>query len=506
MRFTGLSFVKLSPLVIPPTFSSTTFVDNAVPIYGGNWTKVNNWRFSDDPSQYFIGNGFAKETGVFTTKNDGIYIASGFLEVEIPKTVTDVEMRMALNVDTKSASTVDTGNGVSTMVSQCNESCLLHASAVLYLKGQETVSIFVKSNNLSHLKVRNSSMFSLLLVSESLPLPNGLHGMLSTALVINVKGNKQVTGWQIIPSTGGFHGSTGDMSNFLVKSTGIFFMSIVIKFKNLVGMARAFTSIVNIPAITSVFISNSDSTFVLSVSGCMKMSLNSFYTVTVYSETDTAYEILAGSSKSAIFLGSSPEGFTATQARSTTVQLKASSVNYIIGWSTTGKDWLFESGPGFTDRRSYKVQKTGVYYVASNIILSGTFSSSGVHITLTIENDGFIKPEKGLFSSKILKGITTDTLMIAGNVYLEKWTQLKLAILVSEAVTIDMNIDSTLSIVKINKELGVQECKDEGPRIIGKLTPEVLRTSFRKPVSWKCEALGESVTYIWMKDYKVCTG
>ena len=416
-----------------------------------NWTKVNNWRFSENPSQYFIGNGFAKETGVFTTKNDGIYIASGFLEVAIPNTVTDVEMRMALNVDTTSVSIVDTGNGVSTMVSKCNESCLLHASAVLHLKGQETVSVFVKSNNISQLTIRNSSMFSLLLVSESLPLPNGLHGMLSTASVISVKGNKQVTGWHIIPSTGGFHGSTGDLSNFLVKSTGIFFMSIVIKFKNLVGMARAFTSIVNIPAITAAFISNSDSTFVLSVSGCMKMSVDSFYTVTVYSETDTAYEILAGSSKSAIFLGSSPEGFTATQARSTTVQLKASSANYITGWSTTGKDWLFESGPGFADRSSYKVQKTGVYYVVSNIILSGTFSSNGVQITLTIENDGFIKPEKGLFSKKILIGTTTDTLTIAGNVYLEKWTQLKLVILVSQAVTVDMNIDSTLSIVKISK-------------------------------------------------------
>ena len=39
--------------------------------------------------------------------------------------------------------------------------------------------------------------------------------------------------------------------------------------------------------------------------------------------------------------------------------------------------------------------------------------------------------------------------------------------------------------------------------MIGKLTPEVLRTSYKKPVSWQCNALGASVTYSWMKDYKV---
>ena len=416
-----------------------------------NWTKLNSWHFSESPSQYFIGTGFSKEAGVFTTKNDGIYIVSGFLEVDIPIKVGAVEMKIALNADTTSVSIVDAGNGVNTMVPQCNESCLLHASGVLFLKGQETVSIFVKSNDLSQLRIKNSSMFSLLLVSQSLPLPNGLHGMLSASMPVAVKGNKQVTGWQIVPSTGGFFGSTGSMSSFPIKTPGVFFMSIVIKFKNLIGLAHAFTSIVNIPAIKVVVESISDLTFVLSVSGCMKMTADSFYTVTVYSETDTSYEILAGSSKSAVYLGSNPDGFMATQSKSTTLQLTTNSVNYIFDWSTTGKEWLFESGSGFSDRRSYIVQKTGVYYITSHIIISGTFNSSGVHLTLAIEKNGFIRPEQGLCAKRTIRGTTTDTLTIAGNVRLEKWTQLKLVILTSQTVTINMNIDSTFSIVRISK-------------------------------------------------------
>ena len=391
---------------------------------------------------------------MFTTKNDGIYIVSGFLNVEVPTKVAAVEMRIAMNVDATRVSTANAGNGVSTIVPQCNESCPLHASAVVFLKARETVSMVVKSNDLSQLTIKNSSMFSLLLVSQSLPLPNGLHGILGAPLAVSVKGNKQVIGWEIVPSTGGFFGSTGDMNSFLIKSTGVYFMAIVIKFKSLLGLVRAFTSIVNIPAITVAIESKSDSTLVMSVSGCMKMTSTSFYTVTVYSETDTSYEILAGSSKSAVFLGSNPEGFTAAQSRSATLQLQPNTVNYISGWSTTGKDWLFESGTGFADRLSYKVQTTGIYYIASHVIIVGTFSnSSGIELTLAVEYDGFIKPEKGLFAKRTIRGTTTDTLTIAGNVYLEKWAQLKLVILVSQAVSVLINIDSTYSIVKISELL-----------------------------------------------------
>ena len=400
-----------------------------------------------------IGNGFSKKTGVFTATRNGIYIVSGLLDVETINLLTSIEMKIALNSNTSNVSTSDSGNGITTLKSRCNQTCILYASGVIALKSQETVSILVQTNGVNQLMIKKASSFSLLLISESLPLPNGMHGMLSSSLLVNVKGNKQLTGWQILPSTGGFFGSTGDMNSFPIKSTGIFFVSINIKFKNLLGIAKAFASIVNIPAITSVIESKSDSTFVLSVSGCMKMAAGSFYTVTVYSETDTNFEILAGSSKSAVFLGSNVEGFTATQSRTTTLSLKPNSVNDITGWSTSGKDWLYESGPGFADRRSYIVQTTGIYYVVSHVIISGSFNSTGVYVTLAVERDGFVKPENGLYAKHLIKGRTTQTLVIAGNVYLAKLTQLKLVVMVSQALNVEMNIDSTFSIVKTSELL-----------------------------------------------------
>ena len=68
----------------------------------------------------------------------------------------------------------------------------------------------------------------------------------------------------------------------------------------------------------------------------------------------------------------------------------------------------------------YKVQTTGIYYIASHVIIVGTSSnSSGVQMTLAVEYDSFIKPEKGLFAKRTIRRTTTDTLTIAGNVYLE---------------------------------------------------------------------------------------
>lgn len=398
-----------------------------------------------------VGDGFSKETGVFTAKTDGIYLVSGFIETGSLKMASTIEMKVSLNADVTRPSVFNAGDGISTVISNCTDSCVLHVSGAISLKEKETVAMFIKSNEISSIELKNSSTFSLLLVSEAFPLPNGMHAFLASPLVINVKGNKQIPGWQLLPSAGGFFGSTGDVNSFLIQRTGIFFLSINIKFRNLHGLVRAITSIANIPAITSITKSVSDSVFTMSVSGCIKMLSGSLYTITVYSETDVNYEILPGSSRSAVFLGTSPEGFTATQSETLTLSLSPSSVHHLIGWSTIGKDWLFESGSGFSDKRSFVAQTTGVYYVVSHVIISGAFNSTGAYVTLGVERDGFIMPEKGLYTMQLIKGTTTSTLVIAGNTYLEKWTQLKLVMKVSVALTIEVNIDSTFSIVKTSK-------------------------------------------------------
>lgn len=406
---------------------------------------------SETEAQYLVGNGYSKETGVFTVKHDGIYLVSGFVAVEAPGVVASIEMKITLKSDAARTSISDAGIGIGTVVSNCNGTCPLYASGVVSLKAKDTVAIFIKSSAGSHVVIKRSSSLSVVLVSEAFPLPNGMHSVVNSPIPITVKGNKQVSGWKLVPSAGGFFGSTGDMNSFLIRSTGVYFVSLNVRFRGLLGLTRAITSIVNIPAITSVINSESDAEFVLSVSGCMKMTSGSFYTATVYSETDLNYEITVGSSRSALFLGTSPEGFTATQSKSTVLKLTASSIHYITGWSTTGKDWLYESGSGFGDRRSFIVQRTGTYYVASHVILKASFNASGVNLTLAIERNGFIRPENGLYTRKMAKGATTTTLVISGNVYLEQWTQLKLAISVSDGVEVEMNIDSTFSIVKLSK-------------------------------------------------------
>ena len=58
-------------------------------------------------------------------------------------------------------------------------------------------------------------------------------------------------------------------------------------------------------------------------------------------------------------------------------------------------------------------------------------------------------------------------------------------------------------IFHVDKDLSEQKDVDNGPNIIGHLNPEVLRTSYKKPVGWTCEAVGASVTYGWMKNYNV---
>ena len=412
---------------------------------------MDDWKTSLTNTQLLIGNGFSKPSGVFKVQNSGVFIISGFLETESTKASPSVEMKISVNGDDTNVTTTRPGNGLSTVNSKCNRSCVLFASGVFSLATLNTVAVFVKSNEALQLEIKNSSMFSISFVAESFPLPNGMFGQLTSVQPVKVKGNKQITGWQLSPTSGNFFGSTGNMDSFYIQNSGIYFVSITIMFRNLVGMTKAFTSLVNIPSITSMLKQDSNSIFTLSVTGCMKINSGSSYTVTVFSETDSDFEILSGSSKSAIFLGSSVIGFTATQSATKSLTLFPGKASVVSGWTILGKDWLFESGSGFRDRISYLVPETGVYYVSSQIIVSLNTNSTEVTLSLGVLLDGFRKRENGLYSSTSVNGLVTETLPISGSLFLQKWTQLKLVMFASRTATVDISIDSTYSIVKTSK-------------------------------------------------------
>lgn len=413
---------------------------------------MTNWVTSETQVQNLIGAGYSKANGFFTAQTNGIYIVSGFLETGTTSLSPTVQMKIALNANLSSVTAPNYGQGLTTLNSDCNKSCTLHTSGVMSLKVSDTVALFVSSNDVEALTINKGSMFSISLVSESSPLPIGMFGLLRSPQTIPVKGDKQVTAWQSVQSSGSFK-SSDNMDSFNIKSSGIYFVTITIKFQNLQGLAKAVTSLVNIPAIASMNKGTSNAPFVLSVSGSMKIAAGSLYTVTVYSETDSDYQILNGSSKSIVFLGTSVIGFTATQSQTRTVSLLPTIAYHITGWSTVGKDWLFEAGNGFADRRSFIVPQTGVYHVSANIVISYSINSTAVLVSLGIQRDGFFKQEYGLFTSAYLVGTKLVTLTIAGTVFLEKWTQLKLIMQTSNEISVEMKIDSTFSIVKTSKWL-----------------------------------------------------
>ena len=400
--------------------------------------------------QNLIGAGYSKANGFFTAQTNGIYIVSGFLETDTTSLSPTVQMKIALNANVSSITAPNFEQGLTTLNSDCNKSCSLHTSAAIYLKALDTVALFVSSNDVKALTIKKGSMFSVSLVAESNPLPIGMLGLLKLPQTISVKGDKQVTAWQHVQSSGSFK-SSENMDSFDIRSSGIYFVTITIKFQNLQGLAKAVTSLVNIPAITSMNKGTSNAPFVLSISGGMKIAAGSLYTVTVYSETDSDYQILNGSSKSVVFLGTSVIGFTATQSQTRTISLLPNTAYHIAGWSTVGKDWLFEAGNGFADRRSFVVPQTGVYHVSANIVISYSINSTAVFVSLGIQRDGFLKQEYGLFRSSYLVGTKLVTLTIAGTVFLEKWTQLKLIMQTSKEISVEMNIDSTFSIVKTGR-------------------------------------------------------
>ena len=411
---------------------------------------MTNWVTSETQVQNLIGAGYSKANGFFTAQTNGIYIISGFLQTDTTSFSPTVRMKIALNANLSSVTSAYYGQGLTTLNSHCNKSCTLHTSGVMFLKVLDTVALFVSSNDVETLTIKKGSMFSVSLVAESNPLPIGMFGSLKSPQKISVKGDKQVTAWQSVQSSGSFK-SSENMDSFNIESSGIYFVTITIKFQDLQGLAKAVTSLVNIPAITSMTKRTSNAPFVLSVSGSMKIAAGSLYTVTVSSETDSDYQILSGSSKSIVFLGASVIGFTATQSQTRTISLLSNIAYHITGWSTVGKDWLFESGNGFADRRSFVVPQTGVYHVSANIVISYSINSTSVLVSLGIQRNGFFKQEYGLFTSSYLVGTKLVTLTIAGTVFFEKWTQLKLIMQTSKEISMEMNIDSTFSVVKTSK-------------------------------------------------------
>eukprot|EP00794_Sanderia_malayensis_P016063 gene16063-17686_t len=506
--YCGLSFVKIAPFVVPPTLSASILPGQSFVFEKGNWTRITNWATSLIPVQHLSGSGFSKTTGVFTVPRNGLFLVSAYVVTESIDPNPTVNLKIALNPDLSDSYTPSITNGLSTMTSKCNASCMLHSSGVMSLQKGDKLGVYIQSNYTSSLHIHNSSTFSVVLVHESKPLPNGMLAEINVQTDLMGTGSKRITGWSLMPSSGNFYSSLDplkSLDNFHIDTTGIYFLSISMKFAKLQGLTKAFTSLLNIQAITAVHKQSIDEPFVLSVSGCMKITSGDKYTLTVSSEEDRSYLILPGSVKSGVYLGSQADviGFTAIQSATRTIAIEANKTFYIYSWSTVNKDWLFESGNGFRNRESFIAPKSGIYYVSAHIIIAASLGASTTRVSVGIEKGGFLRQQNGLHTSAVASGNVKTTLILAGTMYLEKWSQIKLVMRASRAISIEIDIDSTFSVVKLDKDLSSNICTDNGPRIVDHLDPEEFRTSYNKQVSWKCSATGISPTYGWMKNYAV---
>ena len=442
--------------LVPSLLTNCILKYSIILIFSRHWSRVESWSTKRKATQQAIGGGFKPKTGIFTAEYDGIFIVNTILQVTTADISPTLFMKLGVNGDTASPAlpTINSGNGIVSTKSNCTKSCFLSAAGVVSLKHKDTIALYVLSNDTSSVKLHDSSTLSLDFISESFPLPNGMMAQLDSDTDITVQGKKQVINWALKSNSGSFFGkhSSGTLNNFMVKYDGIYYVSINIHFKNLRGKAQAYTSLVNIPAIMATVTSTSDLPFVLTVSGFMKILAGSLYTVTVDSETDSNYEILAESSKSAIYLAAegSTVGFTGTLSLTTSVTLTAKTWTQIVGWTTTGKNWLFKSGGGFDNEKEFVVPESGNYLISSHIIVSTRANVSST-LELLISRNGFYVPNEGLYYKQDIVYGNFITLKVSGSSFLEKWDYIKLVMRSSEGMEVELNLDSTYSIAKIGK-------------------------------------------------------
>lgn len=319
----------------------------------------------------------------------------------------------------------------------------------------DVIGVYIQSDA-SYVELEHSTSFTARYLVPMEPLPDGFSVQLKETELVTVYGDKQITGWKVKTESGHYAkvSSADEIDEYSIAMTGLYLVSVNVEFVNVLGLARAMPSINNIPALSSTYHSIVEETFTISVTGVMKINAGSVFTVTVFTESDQFYKLSELSTSSMTYIGEvgKAPGFTATRNLQESLILPAMEWKQIVGWSISGKDFLFRSGSGFESKASYIVQESGYYICSVNLVFK-SFSNTTSIMELALVHNNINDFGNGLYAKSVINKRGTTTLQVTGGIYLGVWDFIEVKVRSSETLPdVALEQESTFSIVKFGKK------------------------------------------------------
>lgn len=348
------------------------------PVNGQNsrWEKITAWFTSGDSGLHIDGHGFSSLAGNFIVPLSGIYLASASMEIESIQTSANVYVKISVKGDTS----VNDGMESSHFVKRGTSAVVVASGSMKLLQGM-MVSVILRSENSSSLKITEGSYFTMRYMSESGKTEGNMADRYSD-ITFTTSGWKELVSWKTTGLNGQFQvGSIHQTTDrFGVPKRGVYFVTANIQLFETNGLVKI-----------GIVINSGNDTAVVAKKTCVALeicSLNlaasleleeaTFVSVYVYSADEDRWTVSSQSSKSNLYLNPVPpstvvQGFLARVSSNISVGGRQLSEWFrITNLNITSRPGYFKTISGFSTNGAFVVSSTGVYIVTVNLILQCT--------------------------------------------------------------------------------------------------------------------------------------
>ena len=372
----GWSVSRLIYPIEEPGFYARITALHPVNGQASRWEKITAWETSGGSGLHIDGHGFSSLAGNFIVPLSGIYLASTSVAIENIQTSANAYVKISVNGDTS----VNNGLESSHFVKRGTRAVIVATGSMKLLQGM-MVSVMLRSDNSSSLKITEGSYFSMRFMSESGKTEGNMADRYSD-ITFTTSRWKELVSWKIAGFNGQFQvGSIHQTTDrFGVPKRGVYFVTANIQLFETNGLVKI-----------GIVINSGNDTAVVAKKTCVAWeicSLNlaasleleeaTFVSVYVYSNDEDRWTVSSQSSKSnLLFSPVSPstvvQGFLARVSSNISVGGRQLSDWFrVTNWNITGRPGYFQTISGFSKNGAFVVSRTGVYIVTVNWILNCT--------------------------------------------------------------------------------------------------------------------------------------
>ena len=372
----GWSLARLIYPIEEPGFYARITALHPVNGQPSRWEKITAWETSGGSGLHIDGHGFSSLAGNFIVPLSGIYLASASLAIDNTKISANVHVKISVNGDTSANDGLESSH----FVKRGTNAVVVASGSMKLLQGM-MVSVMLRSDNSSSLKVTEGSYFTMRYMSERGKTEGNMADRYSD-ITFTTSGWKELVSWKTAGLNGQFQvGSIHQTTDrFGVPKRGVYFVTANIQLFEANGLIKIGIMINsgNDTAVVAKKTCVAWDTCSLNLAASLELEEATFVSVYVYSDDEDRWTILSQSSKSNLYLNpvqpsTVVQGFLARVSTNISIGGRRHSDWFrVTNWNVTGRPGYFKTISGFSRNGAFVVSSTGVYIVTVNLILQCT--------------------------------------------------------------------------------------------------------------------------------------